>query len=523
MSIRKTIISMFLAFVLFACQDDKVKDLSDTDFIYLEGKSFMHKKDTFFPLMLNYVITFRDIAGEIVVSPIKEYENYTVFETNTKEDVLYQLAGHFQLIREMGFNSIRICFDRISKDENGNYFYRSHEEDGRYYIGKDYNVILEGLEQMLAVAAEKNLRIMLLIKSPLEDKELEKFAIRILEKFQDDPTLFAYDFMNEPLYFDPEPERKKEDAVKIVSSWKKMMQKYAPNQLFTIGFSEPIEVFEWDPQILPVDFVQFHTYHPLRVKNETYWYANYIDKPWMIGETGLSADNDSITYEQQRLFMKELYQYVRNCGGSGFGWWEFQDLVPTDHYESKYTGLLNHQGETKTKDGKHTILGSLKPAVEEIGLFSRYQPKAMERPVNYYNMLGYNNFRIKGIILDKKTKKPVEGAVIRGWNQDWSVGLNTFTNEKGEFTLYCNDLCTRFQISAPGMAKIVFQKQVKCNQIVKGEFNMDSLPDKDLEYQLIPYFPYLKDSAKSVFDFDPSKFNQAKFEGDMGVIYLKSL
>ncbi len=521
MYIRRTTIILFLAFALFACQNYKVKDLSDTDFIYLEGKSFMHKKDTFFALMLNYVITFRDIDGKIVASPIKEYEDYTVFETNTKEDILYQLSGHFQLIKEMGFNSIRICFDRINRDDDGKYFYRSQEEDGRYYIEKDYDIILEGLEQVFTIAAEKNLRIMLLIKSPLEDKELEDFTVRILKKFQDNPTLFAYDFMNEPLYFDPESKRKKGDVVKIVSSWKRMMQKYAPNQLFTIGFSEPIEVFEWDPQIIPVDFVQFHTYHPLRVKNETYWYANYINKPWMIGETGLSADNDSITYKQQRLFMKELYQYVRDCEGTGFGWWEFQDLIPTDHYESKYTGLLNHQGETKTKDGKHTILGSIKPAVEEITYFSQYQPKSMEHPVNYFNMLGYNNFRINGVILDEKTKKPVEGTVIRGWNEDWSIGMNTFTNEKGEFTLYCNDLCTHFEISAPGMTKIKFNKKVECKQIVKEECDIDNLPNKELEYQYIPYFPYLKDSAKSIFDFDGSKFNQARFEGDMGILYLK--
>jgi hypothetical protein len=514
-------------FLAIACEDKQRvvpdRDMSETDFIYLQGKSFMHKKDTFFPLMLNYVTTFRTIDGGIVASPIKEYENHTIFETNTKEDALYQLSGHFQLIREMGFNAMRICFDRIGQDEQGKYFYRSQEEDKRYYIENDYDAIFEGLQQIVDIAFQNDLRIMLLIKCPLDNKDLEEFTARMLKRFQDNPTIFAYDFMNEPLYFDPDPDRKKEDAVKIVSSWKEMMQKYAPNQLFTIGFSEPIEVFEWDSEMLPVDFVQIHTYHPLRVKSETYWYANYIHKPWMIGETGLSADNDSISYESQRQFFKELYEFVRDCGGSGFGWWEFQDIIPTDHYESKYSGLLSHQGKTITKDGKHTILGSLKPAVDEIAHFSEYRAAAMKRPINYYNMLGYNNFRIKGIVLDEKTKKPVEGAAVRGWNEDWSIGMNTFTNAKGEFTLYCNDPCVHFEISAPGMTQIKFSKNIPFDRIAEKAFDINNLPGKEIEYQSIPSNAFLKDSAKSIFDIDSSLFNQAKYEGDIGLLYLNRI
>ena len=85
--------------------------------------------------------------------------------------------------------------------------------------------------------------------------------------------------MNEPLYLDSEPVRKKKNALKIVKNWSNLMKRHAPYQLFTIGFAEPIEVFQWDPYLLPVDFVQFHTYHPLRVPNEIYWYSKYIGKP----------------------------------------------------------------------------------------------------------------------------------------------------------------------------------------------------------------------------------------------------
>jgi hypothetical protein len=48
--------------------------------------------------------------------------------------------------------------------------------------------------------------------------------------------------------------------------------------------------------------------------------------------------------------------------------------------------------------------------------------------------MGYNNFVIKGKIIDKKTKKPIEGAVIRGWTQWWNIAWNTYSDENGNFT-----------------------------------------------------------------------------------------
>ncbi len=507
--------------ILFSCQNtqnpsERIKpDLTKTDFIYLNGNHFELKKEKYFPLMLNYIVSFRNINNEFIVSPHIDYEKIDTFETNTKHDIEEQLRAHFQLIQEMGFNSIRLCFDRIGIDSN-QYYYGA---DGKaYFINTDYDKILAGLETAIHMAHEKGLRVMLLMKAPIE-KDLENFAIHVLEKFKDNPTIFAYDFMNEPLYFDKDPERKKTGACKIVTHWMELMNKYAPNQLFTIGFSEPIETFEWDPALLPVDFISFHTYHPLRVKNEIYWYSTYTGKPWMIGETSLPADNISISYQDQASFMKETYQYVVDCGGAGFGWWDFQE-AKAGNFEAMYTGILNHNGTTTTKDGKYTIIGSVKLAAKEIQGFSKYIPKEKVRPVNYFNMIGYNNYVIKGKILNRKTKEPVEGAVIRGWTKTW-IGMNTFTDEKGEFRLYSNDEVVHFEISAPKMEKIRFDREgIQYKQILLGNFDKNNLPDQHLEYHQISYKTFLKDAAKSVFDFDESKFNQAKFEAEMETLYL---
>ncbi len=522
--LKKTLPFIFVIYLLSSCQPNTPLQNTDTNFIYIENHVFKLKQDTFFPIMLNYVIEYRNINHEFVVSPCKYYENPDIYEYHTKAEIRHQLEGHFQLIKELGFNTIRLCFDRISCDKKGRYGYVA--DDTFFYIDTDYDKIIAGLNECLQIASEKDLKIMLLIKPPIQNKSLEKFTLRLLNAFKNLPTLFAYDFINEPLYFDKNDSRTKEEAIRIGKKWKKMMRKHAPYQLFTIGFSEPIEVFKWDPYLLPVDFIQIHTYHPLRVPNEIYWYSKYMNKPWMIGETALPADNLSVSYEHQRQFMIDVFRYTVDCGGCGFGWWEFQE-IQNSHFEAQYAGLLNHEGFIQTKNGKHSIQGSLKPAALEIQHLINYQKQQPKQAVNYYNMLGYTNFCIQGNILDKNTKKPIEGAVVRGWNKDWSVGMNTFTNEKGEFTLYSNDECVHFEISAPGMSKTKFDKKIHYKPV--DATSNTELDDKKLEYHMISYAPFLYDTNFTdnfqypIFSFKAEKFTQYKYIAEMPSVYLTNI
>jgi len=523
---KKNIFNLLLILCVvfaFSCQNTpepkrEKTDLSNTDFIYLKDKHFELRNEKFFPIMLNYCVSFRNIDNSFVVSPYINYEEHGEFEYDTKEGTAEQLRGHFQLIKEMGFNTIRVTFDRVN-EYNRKYYYSD------FSIDNDYEKILAGFEYFINIATEKDLRIMFLLKAPL-NKSLKDFTVKVLERFNTNPTIFAYDFFNEPLYFDPKPKRSKESARNIQLGWRAMMDEYAPNQLFTIGFAEPIEVLTWDPEISPVDFVCIHTYHPLRAKNELYWYSKYINKPLMMGEASLPSDGDSIPYAHQANFAKEISEYAIDCGIAGFGWWDFQeDLAQVNcSFEAAYAGLLNHEGTTTTLCGNYTIIGTMKPAVEEIKKIPEYQSRnKKERPVNYYNNLGYNNFVITGKIIDQKTKKPIEGAVVRGWTRWWNIAWNTYTDENGNFTLYSNDKFVRFSISAPGFSKLFFNKKLDYRKITDGAFDINDLPNKDLEYHSISYKPFLKADTHSVFDFEPTMFNQAKFEGNMGTLQLKRL
>ena len=507
--------ALSLVFLLMSCSDSKKE--TPQGFVYLEDGVFKIDGEEFFPLMVNYKIDIRKIGDDVVVSPADYYENVGVFESNTKEEILRQFANHIELMKEMGFNTFRACVDVIRNDDGGKYY---ETPEGKVYLQGNYDMIIDGIEDMLNVAARHEMKVMLLLK-PAMDKELEDFTIALFKRFTDNPTIFAYDLMNEPLYFDTDPQRKKEDAVAIVKKWNKMVKKYAPNHLFTIGFAEPIEVFEWDPSMLPVDFVQIHTYHPLRIPNEIWWYSHYVGKPWMIGETSLPADNDSISYDSQARFVEQVYQYTIDCGGIGFGWWEFQDyLNPDMSFEANYSGLLNHDGVTSTKSG-HEIIGTMKPAAFEFAKLHELKPKTPVRADNYFNMLGYENYVITGRIM--YGKKPVEGAVIRGWNQWWGVGMNTYSDKNGRFTLYSNDKNVHFEISAPGYNNVKFDNErLQYSSVDGGECDFSTLQNVDLEYHKISYFPFLANDTM-LFEFNPGLFDKAKFKADLGDIELKKI
>jgi hypothetical protein len=142
-------------------------------------------------------------------------------------------------------------------------------------------------------------------------------------------------------------------------------------------------------------------------------------------------------------------------------------------------------------------------------------------PMNYYNMLGYNNFVIRGKIVDKKTGKPIEGAVIRGYDKNWTNAWHTFTNEKGEFSLYSNSEYRMFSIAAAGYYSDFIRYNFKYNKIGNVKFDLNNLPDEDAEYHKISYQTRLNKNPKSPFDFNPNNFNDAKFEGKMETIKLQ--
>ena len=437
-----------------------------SSFVRVEGNGFMVDGERWFPKMLNYKAEMREVDGQLQVVPAPWYTGGGIRE-------------HFDTIANWGFNAVRICLDGD-------------------YRGVDTAQAYRATRRVVLQADSAGLRVMLLVHPPLDDYWME-YTAGLLRSLADLPVLWAYDLMNEPLYFDPEPERTKHEADSIVLVWRRMVRLNAPHQLFTIGFAEPLEVFEWDPTTLHVDFVEMHTYHPLRVQSEMWWYAHHCDKPWMVGETGLPADGDSVPYEAQQAFMWETYRYASYLS-AGYGWWEFQDCPDGVNFEARFTGLRDSLGRSKPASSmlKCICLG-----------VSDWKPTL---PVNYYNMLAYSNVTAVGRVVDHKGR-PIEGAVIRGWNDDWSVGVNTFSDADGRFRLVSNDTCTHFEISAPGFSNAKFDRHLGYPADI-------ALPDIEREYHKIPLLGWGDDWFVLPFEDDGRYAAERATGADMGDVVL---
>ena len=102
----------------FACIPAKKKkpDLSKTEFIYIQNGEFKYHSERFFPVMLNYVVEFRELNGKVVISPTKEYEDPETFENNNSDSTSHQLQGIYDLLKKwdlIPFGLLLIVFNKI--------------------------------------------------------------------------------------------------------------------------------------------------------------------------------------------------------------------------------------------------------------------------------------------------------------------------------------------------------------------------------------------------------------------------
>jgi len=508
------LISIIFITIFFSCTHKKSNENSH-GFIYLENKQFKINDTSFFPLMINYGTCIRNINNHYIASPIKSYGLPFQFDSFSEDSIYKTIETHFKIIKNMGFNTIRLIGPVRIVQKNKHLFFQDFtlKKEKLVPIKDHYKDYLSCIKTVVDIAKQLNLKILLLVGDNfVGSNEEDEFIIKLLSFFKDEPTIFAYEFFNEPLYFDKLKEREKLNALKVVNNWRKKMDEYAPNQLMTIGFSEPIEVFEWDAEILPVDFLAFHVYNPLRIPNEIYWYSHYIHKPWIIGETGLAADNDSVLYERQSAFLKQTYQYALNCGASGFGIWQFQDVL-WGAWRQNYKGLVTNAG-TITVDN-FTIHGSLKPAANVIKDLHKLKPATCYRPGNYFNMRDYHNFLIKGKVIDEATGKPIEGAVIRGWTKDWRWGTNTFSDSSGTFWLYSQWKFTHFRISAPTYDRIKFD--------FNGTYHITEAGKQINQYPDSMQRRIMHLTGNKFYNYNPKDFFYAFKETDMGILKLQKL
>lgn len=425
-------------------------------FVTLTDGKFRLDGQVFFPIALNYIVSMNISENEIWPSPSHDYDFHRKYNYFDRNEALKHIRADFINIKNCGFNTLRIVGtgETFVADENRSIInvrlFTSPGKDSLISLDTEqrYSSYLNGLNQVLKLAEEVGLKVILLNKVIPESKASEQFFATIAEEFQEMKSLMAYDLFNEPLYFDS-LDRSKQDVNMITRGWMKIARKHCPYQMITIGLEGVREILKWDPNVVEADFLSFHPYEyePDQVRSAIYWYGKYVDKPWIIGETSIPADNDSVLYSDQVEFLKKVYKQSLDCGAIGFSWWQYKD-VRWEEFHASYMGIMSNSGETEITEAGLTIDGEMKPVAETFKILSSLKGTgSCYLPSNYYNHTDNREFLLTGKVVDSEGK-PIEGAVIVGWDDPWLNLFHTKTQADGSFMLKSSFPVVHVRVSA---------------------------------------------------------------------------
>ena len=82
---------------------------SKDGFVSIEGKTFRLNGKDFYPVVVNYIATLRWDGKNVWPGPATSYDVDTLHNLLTKEACLKGLRADLTLIKQMGFNAVRIC------------------------------------------------------------------------------------------------------------------------------------------------------------------------------------------------------------------------------------------------------------------------------------------------------------------------------------------------------------------------------------------------------------------------------
>ncbi|HND17404.1 MAG TPA: hypothetical protein PLQ17_10965, partial [Saprospiraceae bacterium] len=238
-----TVFIFVVAIVPQGCKQ-KVAEVNKAGFVSIKDQKFYLNGKPFFPLAVNYRVALQTDGQQLWPSAYKGYDEGNRYRFTNKDSSLEELKNDFQLIADMGFNSIRIVGvgEQYSVTKNSDELYIKadigNERDTMFLFNSQetYNLYYNALNEMMLAANLAGLRVVLLARLFHEVPATEKHWGRIMKHFSQDTTLMAYDLFNEPLYFDS-LERNKTEPYHITKAWNKLAKENAPHQLITIGLT----------------------------------------------------------------------------------------------------------------------------------------------------------------------------------------------------------------------------------------------------------------------------------------------
>mgnify|MGYP001171436317 CR=1 FL=1 len=424
-------------------------------FITIGRHGFRVHGEPFFPMAVNYILSKRLVGDSLWLGPSIDYSD-SLMAPRTRTADLAALRAQMELVREIGFNTVRLvgCSDLDVRDGHPGIPVRDTVNIDRWLSLDPPNRAryLLAMEDVVRIVGEAGLKAILLIGIRPNEPLSEEHFISVADRFAEDTTVMAYDLYNEPLYFDP-VWRDKNEIKAIGGHWRTLMREHAPWQLWTIGLANLREFLEWDPAVIDADFISFHPYEhePGQVMNELYYYGHHCPKPWIVGETSLPADNDSVPWAEQLDFARATLRRSAACGAWGYSWWQFQD-VEWHRFHPDHMGVLDRKDSTRTRAGR-MVRGSVKPVAEAFAQRALFeQPGECDCRQDYYNWTGGSGYRLTGRLVNE-LGRGVPGGIVLAWTPDWMDSRNTVTREDGTFELVTDLPLGHWMASAPGRTR----------------------------------------------------------------------
>ncbi|MBK6410530.1 MAG: T9SS type A sorting domain-containing protein [Flavobacteriales bacterium] len=181
-------------------------------------------------------------------------------------------------------------------------------------------------------------------------------------------NLIGYEFAGEPTLASANIPtlRTRHDLCELVTSWNDVTKAADPDHLTCVGAGFFQDVFRngWEPMIFPVDYASSHWYpgpdmyeDPATYKqsmterylNNFRFYDRYLKKPYILDETGFSAEdplhppdytnpNPYLHYplacwgdeQDQQDFVENTFLPIRDSRCAGYSWWIFHNQWVTD-------------------------------------------------------------------------------------------------------------------------------------------------------------------------------------------------
>lgn len=464
-------------------------------FVKLDGRQFKNENgDDFYPMICNYGfdITF-STTGNYYLSPNNSYgEGYSCptcdplpnydYDHDNQADALLQIRAELARIKNMRFNAIRTYGLAPFKSDPGKFGvigFKIKAKENKHPIWDStaitefipitpipnsydsplntnvqllfsfYDIVLQeaeavGLKVLLDIAYDD------LAAHSVNAIDYAEYLKALADRYKNNSTLMAYVVIEEPAYNQHNSGKSKQEICDFTSMWYDAIRTRDSNHLITAGGTWVLDFMEWDPCVMKVDFYCPHLYPDIknyegysysaatdRVLCNLFFIANNIPMPWVIGETGFSAYDDSYynpqhnpqvilspevdgTIQEQANYAQLMLDAVRNTKGSGFSWWNFQE-----HWWGHE--LLRENGYGLLRHGSLTNSNIEKPVTQ---IFRNYPdpppaPSSISPPANYFNPFNVgantpNNSNeenaVSGYVIDAVTGRPIKDAIVFAWN-----------------------------------------------------------------------------------------------------------